>query len=113
MSKDLTVRLNAPNECNKTMKSVGSRNGFSEFMDSQSICKSNNLQSKRTSTKPFNLSQSNYRRKPRKDTSTEQNKFKAKKIPKTHKIPFVVYHSTKSLTAFKNVDSTNKTTSAN
>lgn len=34
--------------------------------------------------------------------------FKARKIPKSHKIPFMVYHSTKDLTAFKNLSKCEK-----
>ena len=51
---------------------------------------------------PFKLSTSNYRRKPYKNENEENMKFKfkARQIPKTHKVPFMVYHSTKNLTAF-------------
>lgn len=34
------------------------------------------------------------------DKSFEKHQFKARKIPKTHKVPFMVYHSTKNLTVF-------------
>jgi hypothetical protein len=36
------------------------------------------------------------------ESSQEKHTFKARQIPKTHKAPFVVYHSTKSLTSFNN-----------
>lgn len=90
------------------MKSVGSKRNFSEWMDNQSLCKSTWRQKKKTVVKPFNLSNSNARQKPKNDESMEKYKFKARKIPKTHKLPFMVYHSTKDLTSFKNVNQLNK-----
>lgn len=86
------------------MKSVGSRQNFSVYMDNLTSCRSSCRRRKTTSTVPFNLSVSNRRRKPEtEDDQPELSKFKARKIPKTHKVPFIVYHSTKNLTSFNNV----------
>lgn len=91
-------------ECNKTMKSVGSRQNFSVYAESMSTCKSTCRRRQRTDFIPFNLSSSNRRKKQEvEDTSAERYNFKARRIPKSHKAPFMVYHSTKSLTSFKNV----------
>ena len=59
-----------------------------------------------TNVAPFNLSWSNKRKKEDSTTDKEDYKFifKARKIPKTHKVPFMVYYSTKSLTSFNNIN---------
>lgn len=52
---------------------------------------------------PFNLSSSNHSKKLDETECPVQNsKFKARKIPKNHKVPFMVFHSTKNLTSFRN-----------
>lgn len=84
------------------MKSVRSRQNFSAYTDNTS-CKSSSRKSKVTNTTPFNLSASNRpKRLEEKEDSLEKYSFRARVIPKTHKVPFVVYHSTKSLTSFNN-----------
>ena len=40
--------------------------------------------------------------------NAKKTDFKARKIPKSHKIPFMVYHSTKNLTNFKNMSKCEK-----
>ena len=86
------------------MKSVGSKQNFSVYMDNLTTCRSSCRRRRTTSTMPFNLSVSNRRKKPETDgEDPEPCKFKARKIPKTHKVPFIVYHSTKNLTSFNNV----------
>lgn len=60
-----------------------------------------------TVPKPFKLSTSNCRRKGEEDTTPNvsqdrtpkaTNSFRAKKLPKSHRVPFMVLHSTKNLT---------------
>lgn len=84
------------------MKSVKSRQNFSVYTDNTS-CKSSSRKSKVTNTTPFHLSASNISKRMKdKEDSFEKYSFRARVIPKTHKVPFVVYHSTKSLTSFNN-----------
>ena len=58
---------------------------------------------RKTGILPFNLSVSNRPKKlNEKEESLDRHTFKARKIPKTHKVPFMVFHSTKELTEFQN-----------
>ena len=79
--------------------------------NSQSV--NDNLSTSRSSCKrsthfaPFNLSWSNRRTKGDNQSEIKEDykfNFKARKIPKTHKVPFMVYYSTKSLTSFNSIN---------
>lgn len=79
--------------------------------NSQSV--TDNLSTSRSSCRrntyfaPFNLSWSNKTRAKEDSQSDKADyniTFKARKIPKTHKVPFMVYYSTKSLTSFNNTN---------
>ena len=100
-------------DCNRTMKSVGSRKHFSERSENLSTSRSTYKRRKPTITAPFNLSKSNRRRKENTNDDDLENlkfKFKARKIPKSNKVPFMVYYSTKSLTSFNNISRKNNNT---
>lgn len=86
--------------CSKTIKSVRTRKSVSVY-SSYASQMSSAKKPKATSSIPFILSSSNkIKRLEDPENSLEKHAFKARQIPKTHKAPFVVYHSTKSLTSF-------------
>ncbi|CAI2359298.1 unnamed protein product [Moneuplotes crassus] len=92
--------MNNGDKGSKTIKAISSKKDLS-CTDNLST-KGSSRPRKKVNLSPFNLSSSNKAKKfDNKSESLKRHNFKARKIPKSHKVPFMVFHSTKDLTCFR------------